>query len=73
MVALVYKNINLHLQFFHWFYFCFVKTFTFEFGIMFDYGIIQKHLFTNGNAYGVVYCVAITANVVKGLIWELDA
>ncbi len=34
MVALVYKNINLHLRFFHWFYFCFVKIFTPEFGIM---------------------------------------
>jgi hypothetical protein len=37
------------------------------------YGIIQKHLFTNGNACGVVYSVGIMANVIKGLIRELNA
>jgi len=37
------------------------------------YGIIQKHLFTNGNACGVVYCVGIMANVITGLIRELNA
>jgi hypothetical protein len=36
------------------------------------YGIIQNHLFTNGNAYCVVYCDEMIIQCIKGLIGELD-